>query len=109
MNKVKKARSIKGPSYIQCLSVCPTGWRCPSGDCIKMGRLAVETGAFPLYEVENGKYKLSADMPETLRPLGDYIKLQGRFRHLTPDDIEYFQERVKFEYKKLMTKVKSSR
>jgi pyruvate ferredoxin oxidoreductase beta subunit len=109
MNKVKKARSIKGPAYIQCLSVCPTGWRCPSGDCIKMGRLAVETGAFPLYEVENGVYKLSADMPETLRPLEDYTKLQGRFRHLTPDEIAYFQDRVKLEYKKLVNKVKCSR
>jgi len=74
-----------------------------------MGRLAVETGAFPLYEVENGKYRLSADMPETLRPLEDYTNLQGRFRHLTPGDIEYFQERVKLEYKKLMIKVKSFR
>jgi len=109
MNKVKKARSIKGPSYIQCLSVCPTGWRCPSGDCIKMGRLAVETGAFPLYEVEYGKYKLSSDMPETLRPLSDYTKLQGRFRHLTPDEIGYFQKRVEVEYKKLLNQVKCSK
>lgn len=109
MNKVKKARSIKGPSYIHCLSVCPTGWRCPSGECIKMGRLAVQTGAFPLYEVEYGKYRLSADTPETLRPLEDYIKRQGRFRHLTPEEIKVFQKRVEEEYKILLGKVKNSK
>ncbi|OPY15568.1 MAG: Pyruvate synthase subunit PorB [Syntrophus sp. PtaB.Bin075] len=109
MNKVKKARSIKGPSYIHCLSVCPTGWRCRTRECIAMGRLAVQTGAFPLYEVEHGKYKLSSVMPETLRPLEDYIKLQGRFRHLTPDEIGMFQKRVKLEYNKLMNKMKHSR
>ena len=109
MNKVKKARKVKGPSYIHCLSVCPTGWRVPSEACIKMGRLAVETGVFPLYEVENGKYRLTIETPEKLRPVNDYLKLQGRFRHLSPDQIQMFQDRVNLEYRKLMDKVKYSR
>ncbi|MFA4915832.1 MAG: pyruvate synthase subunit PorB [Syntrophales bacterium] len=109
INKVKKARSIKGPSYIQCLSVCPTGWRAPSDACIKLGRLAMETGVFPLYEVENGKYRMTVDTPEKRRPVEDYLKLQGRFRHLNPDQINIFQERVNLEYTKLMNKINCSK
>lgn len=105
MNKVKKARKIKGPSYIHCLSVCPTGWRMDSSLTIKVGRLALETGIFPLYEVEDGKYRITVDMPEPLRPVEDYLKLQGRFRHLRPDKIEEIQARVNLEIKKLMNKV----
>jgi pyruvate ferredoxin oxidoreductase beta subunit len=104
MNKVKKAREIKGPTFIHCLAVCPTGWRIPSEICIKMGRLASETGVFPLYEVENGKYRMTIK-PERLRPVEDYLKHQGRFRHLTPDDIEIIQETVYQEYNKLQDKV----
>ncbi|MBN2515677.1 MAG: pyruvate synthase subunit beta [Deltaproteobacteria bacterium] len=104
MNKVKKARKVKGPSYIHCLSVCPTGWRSASNLTIKMGRLAVETGVFPLYEVEDGKYRITVEVDE-LRPVEDYLKHQGRFRHLTPDVIEMIQERVYQEYNKLLDKV----
>ena len=93
MEKVEKAKAIHGPSYIHILSVCPTGWRIPSDLAIRYGRLAVETGVFPLYEVEGGKYKMSLDFPR-LRPVNDYLKGQGRFRHLTPDLIEKIQERV---------------
>jgi len=109
MNKVKKAREINGPAYIHCLSVCPTGWRCPSEACIKMGRLAVEAGVFPLYEVEQGRYKMTVSMPEKLRPIQDYIKHQGRFRHLVPEQIETFQERTNLEYKKLLNKIEHSK
>jgi pyruvate ferredoxin oxidoreductase beta subunit len=105
MNKVKKARKIKGPSYIHCLSVCPTGWRLPPNLTIKAGRYAVETGVFPLYEVEDGKYRITIKMPENLRPIEDYVKIQGRFRHLGADEIKMIQERVNQEYKKLMSKV----
>ena len=108
MNKVKKARSIQGPAYIHCLSVCPTGWRAKSEECIKLGRLAVETGVFPLYEVENGVYRLTVETPDPLRPVTDYIKAQGRFRHLTPDEIRTIQRRVNLEYRKLMNKVEHS-
>ncbi|HUT70604.1 MAG TPA: pyruvate synthase subunit PorB [Desulfatiglandales bacterium] len=105
MNKVKKARKIKGPSYIHCLSVCPTGWRLPPEQCIKAGRMAVQTGVFPLYEVEDGKYRITVEIPKKLRPVEDYIKIQGRFRHLAEDEIKTFQERVTQEVNKLLDKV----
>ena len=105
MNKVKKARRIKGPTYIHCLSVCPTGWRLSPELSIKAGRLAVETGVFPLYEVVDGKYRITVEMPEKLRPVEDYVKIQGRFHHLAEDEIKAFQERVIQEFNKLLEKV----
>jgi pyruvate ferredoxin oxidoreductase beta subunit len=105
IEKVKKGARIKGPAYIHILSACPTGWRLPPELAIKVGRLAVETGVFPLYEVENGRYKLSIET-EKLRPVKDYLKIQGRFRHLDEDMIEKIQKRVIEEYERLKKKVK---
>jgi pyruvate ferredoxin oxidoreductase beta subunit len=89
--------------YVEIFSVCPTGWRSAADLSIKLGRLAVETGIFPLYEVENGQYKLSTDL-SGLRPVTEYLKLQGRFRHLSPEEIETIQSRVAKEYEKLKEK-----
>jgi len=93
MDKVRKGALTPGPAYIHVLSVCPTGWRCAPELAIKVGRLAVETGVFPLYEVENGRYKLTIDVPQ-LRPVQDYLKLQGRFRHLSEETVKEIQDRV---------------
>ena len=103
IEKVKKGLATKGPAYIHVLSVCPTGWRCDTEISIMLGRLATETGVFPLYEVENGKYKMSL-VPEKLKTVADYLKLQRRFRHLKPDAIEAIQTRVTEEYQKLLEK-----
>jgi len=103
IQKVKKAARIDGPAYVHVLSVCPTGWRVPPNKAIWIGRLAVETGVFPLYEVENGKYRITVDVPE-LKPVLDYLKPQGRFRHLTPELVDQIQERVTREYNQLKAK-----
>ena len=97
MDKVEKAAATPGPAYVHILSVCPTGWRCPTDLSVKLGRLAVETGIFPLYEVEDGQYKLNFDFPR-LKPVTAYMKLQGRFRHLSEDIIEKIQQRVTADY-----------
>ncbi len=103
MAKVKKGIETSGPAYIHILSVCPTGWRCPTDLTVRIGRLAVETGVFPLYEVENGEYTLNFKFPQ-LRPITDYMKLQGRFRHLSEKTIKEIQHRVDKEYTKLVEK-----
>lgn len=100
MTKITKAVAVEGPSYIHVLSVCPTGWRLASDLTIRAGRLAVQTGIFPLYEIENGKYTLNFDFPQ-LRPIEDYFKIQGRFRHLTKETMAQIQERVTEKYAKL--------
>jgi len=100
MAKVAKGAAAPGPAYIHILSPCPTGWRFATDLAIKIGRLAIETGIFPLYEVENGTYRLNLDLSK-LRPVADYMKLQGRFRHLSEDIINEIQQRVDAEYTKL--------
>jgi pyruvate ferredoxin oxidoreductase beta subunit len=100
VQKVKKAARIEGPAYLHILSVCPTGWRSSPELSIRLGRLAAETGVFPLYEVERGRYRLTIDFPE-LRPLKDYTKLQGRFRHLSDDKLQEIEKRVHQEYAQL--------
>ncbi len=104
MSKVIKGAATQGPAYIHILSVCPIGWRCPPELTVRIGRLAVETGIFPLYEIENGEYKLRASPPK-LKPVQDYLKLQGRFRHLSEETVKKIQHRVDKEYAKLMGKV----
>jgi len=105
IQKVKKAADIAGPAYIHILSVCPTGWRSAPELSIKLGRLAVETGIFPLYEVEHGKYRLNIDFPK-LKPVKEYIKLQGRFRHLTEEMIDEIQKRIEHEVGQLRERAK---
>jgi pyruvate ferredoxin oxidoreductase beta subunit len=105
MDKVARGINTPGPAYIHIYSVCPTGWRCATNIVIKLGRLVVETGIFPLYEVVDGRYQMSVYLPQ-LRPVNDYLKLQGRFRHLSEDTISIIQERVEKEYQKLVEKAK---
>ncbi len=103
MNKARKAAAIEGPAYLHVFSPCPTGWRTLSDDAIEIGRLAVKTGVFPLYEVENGKYKLNVKQKELL-PVEEYLKTQGRFRHLKEDEIKKIQELVNRNYQLLLKK-----
>jgi pyruvate ferredoxin oxidoreductase beta subunit len=105
VQKVKKAADTKGPAYVHILSVCPTGWRSAPELSIRLGRMAVETGIFPLYEVVNGRYRMSIDFPQ-LRPIKEYIKLQGRFRHLTDDMMQQIEKRVHEEYELLRERAK---
>ena len=103
MEKVKKAIEVKGPAYLHILSVCPTGWRCQTDIAVSIGKLAVETAVFPLYEIENGQYKLSVN-PAKLKPVQDYFKLQGRFGHLSEATVQQIQERVTKEFLELKKK-----
>ncbi|MBM3132731.1 MAG: pyruvate synthase subunit beta [Chloroflexi bacterium] len=102
MEKVKKAAEVKGPAYVHILSVCPTGWRSATNKSVALGRLAVQTGIFPLYEVENGKYKLNVD--RELKPVAEYLKAQGRFRHLSEEEIQKIQAKVTADYAELKAK-----
>jgi pyruvate ferredoxin oxidoreductase beta subunit len=103
--KIHKAAAIEGPAYIHVYSACPTGWRMRPELAVQIGRLAVESGVFPLYEVEHGRYRITVPTP-ALRPLRDYLKPQGRFRHLTPDVIDEVEARLHQEYRRLEAKVR---
>jgi len=109
--KVKKAMKIRGPKYLHVYSGCPTGWRSDSDMTIQIGRLAVQTCVFPLYEVEHGRYRITVPVPERL-PVERYLETQRRFRHLMkapkgPDGLtplQKIQQRVDAEYEKLELK-----
>ena len=108
IKKVRKAKQANGPAYLHIYSPCPTGWRTGPELSIKLGRLVVSTGVFPLYEIDNGRYILKPELPQ-LKPVKEYIKLQGRFRHLTDELIEQIQQRVSQEYAKLREKAAQSK
>jgi pyruvate ferredoxin oxidoreductase beta subunit len=107
MEKMKKAAAVRGPALVHVFAPCPTGWRCPSNLAIRLGRLAVQTAAFPLYEVVDGKYRITQNVPH-LKPLKLYLKPQGRYRHLTDDLIEELQQKLRERYAALVAKAEAS-
>jgi len=99
VNKVRKAKDIQGTKYIHLLAPCPTGWRCDTSKTIEMGRLAVQTGLFVLYEVENGKFKLNPPSDRLVdrskrKPVKEYFVGQGRFRGLSEQDVAKIEKWV---------------
>lgn len=99
VNKLRKAKGIEGTKYIHILAPCPTGWRYDSSKTVELGRLAVQTGLWALYEIEYEKFKLNPPSDRLTdeskrRPIKEYLAQQGRFRNLTPKDIERLQKWV---------------
>ncbi|MCS7116705.1 MAG: pyruvate synthase subunit PorB [Nitrososphaerota archaeon] len=92
-NKVKTAIDVEGPAYIHVLSPCPTGWRYDPSLTIEVGKLAVQTGMWVLYEIYKGKMTVNVRVPKRKR-VEEYLKIQGRFAHLTEDMIEEIQKQV---------------
>jgi len=84
VRKFAKAKTIKGFRFIHVLSPCPPGWKYDTDDTVRLSRLAVQTGMFALYEIENGRFKLNMN-PAKRKPVGEYLKPQGRFRGLKPE------------------------
>ena len=102
--KIKKAKSIKGGlKFIDLLCPCPTGWRFSPELTVKLARLAVLTGVFPLYEIFNGEEYVvnKPKLDEELLSVKEYLKFQGRFRHLKEEDIEIIQGNSNREWERL--------
>ena len=105
--KVKKAISIKGPKYIQIHVPCPLGWRHETNQMLTVAKLAVETGLYPLIEYENGV--LTNRRQFTPKPVEEYLKSQGRFKHLlnNPEEIKKIQVSADNNIKKYNLKVEA--
>lgn len=99
--KIRKAGEIKGTAFIHALSPCPPGWKISSEKSIEVTRLATHTKVFPLYEVYNGEEYHINVQPKDI-PVVEYLKAQGRFSHLTKEDVEYIQQRTDYEWKILL-------
>ncbi len=98
--KVEKASKINGPAYLHIYACCPTGWRMPPEKAIEVGRLAVQCGVFPLFEIVRGKLTITNPI-SNFRPLKDYLGIQGRFRHLDDATVAEIEKRVQEEYRRL--------
>ena len=79
--KAQKAFEMEGPAFINTLAICPRGWRTETSDGMLVTRLAVDTCFWPLFEVVNGEWKLTYK-PKEKKPIEEFLKVQGRFKHL---------------------------
>lgn len=98
-DKFQTAKEIYGPKYIHILAPCPPGWGYEPKDSIEIGRLAVQTGFWPLYEIKEGKFELSRDSqrfldPTKRKPIEEYIRTQKRFRNIKPQEIEQYTQYI---------------
>jgi pyruvate/2-oxoacid:ferredoxin oxidoreductase beta subunit len=93
LEKVRKAKETRGTRFLHILAPCPPGWKFPDEDSIALARLAVQTRIFPLLEVECGtRWRITKE--EDAVPVEGYLRQQGRFRHLSDDDVATVQARV---------------
>lgn len=100
--KVKKAKDLRGTRFLHIYAPCPVGWKSRPEDTIKLARMVVQNANFPLYEIENGeKYTLNIKLREK-KPIEDYLRLQGRFRHLNEKEIKYMQGEVDKKWERLL-------
>ncbi len=102
IKKLEFAKSIKGMKFIHILTPCPAGWKYSSRKTVELGRLAVMTGIFVLYEVRAGQYTVKKI--EKRIPVSEYLLTQGRFKHLSKPDIEKIQADVDARLAKLLKK-----
>ena len=99
VTKVRKALNTPGPAFINILSPCQLGWRHEPSETIEIARIAVDTCFWPLYEAENGNYKITKK-PKNKLPISVFLEKQGRFRHLmkpenkkVADELQAFVDR----------------
>ncbi len=84
-DKVTRAMGLRGARYVHILVPCPLGWESAAQDTVRVARLATQTGLFPLFEAEHGEVVRSTPIRRPA-PVTEYLRLQGRFRHLFDDE-----------------------
>ncbi|HHY11210.1 MAG TPA: pyruvate ferredoxin oxidoreductase, partial [Firmicutes bacterium] len=94
--KSEKAFAVDGPAFINALAPCPRGWRYDAADTIQMCRLAVDTCFWPLFEVVDNKVRVTYK-PREKKPVVEFLKAQGRFRHLFRPENEGIIEQIQAE------------
>lgn len=103
--KAKKALETDGPAFLCVFSPCTNNWKFPTSQYVEIAKLATETNFWPLYEIENGKYKINW-ATEKPKPVSEFLKTQGRFKHLfsgkNKEILEEAQRVVDEEWKRLV-------
>jgi len=100
MRKVIRARNIKGMRFIYILTPCPTGWRTPEDATLRLSLLAVHCKVLPILEIVEGRIRLNM-MPKNI-PVSEYLKAQGRYRHLKEEEMEAIQREVDEDWNRLL-------
>jgi pyruvate ferredoxin oxidoreductase beta subunit len=96
INKVRKASKIKGFKFIDLLCACEPGWLVKAHEMNKVSKLMVDTGMWPLYEIE--KKKVTVSLKPAMKPVEEALKLQGRFKHIDSSMIKDIQAQVNREW-----------
>lgn len=91
LSKVKKASQIVGTKYIHVIAPCPTGWGIKSNETVEIAKEIVDCGLWYLAEYEQGQFKLNYN-PKTFSDLAAYLNKQGRFKHLSKDEIAIIKQ-----------------
>jgi len=103
-NKAKKAFEVEGPAFLNVLCPCPLEWKYDESQSVRLAQLAADTCVWPLYEFEEGKYKIN-NKPREKKPVLEWLKSQGRFRHLFKEEnagvIEEIQRQVDKDWEEL--------
>jgi len=100
--KIVYGKELRGFRYIHINSPCPTGWGTDPKDTIKIARLAVESGLWPLYEILDGRHFKLTYKPRELKPVSETLKIQGRFRHLNDEEIASIQKATTESWSRLL-------
>jgi pyruvate ferredoxin oxidoreductase beta subunit len=100
IKRITKGLEHNGFAFILILSPCPTGWKFPSHMTIEIAKLAFKTHIYPMYEIENGVVTITRK-PSNHTPVQEYLKHQGRFRHVTPSQLEEIQEHVNENWERI--------
>jgi len=106
VRKVEKAKAMRGMRLLVILIPCLDGWGVPEDQGIAVARLAVESGAFPLYEVEDGSRYTLNDPPKS-RPIADYLRAQRRYAHLGAPEIADLQHEIDAGWARLVSRARA--
>jgi len=100
VKKIQKAASMKGPRYVHIQTPCPNGWGFPESKTVEVARMAIQTGCWVLYEIEQGRLNVTRKIAKR-KPAKEYLTLQKRFNHLTDQEICQIQELVDLKWNEL--------
>lgn len=103
--KFRKALEVDGPAFLNVMSPCPRGWRTDAAETVNLAKMSVDSCYWPLYEVENGKITINYKPKEKL-PIMEWLKVQGRFKHLLKPEneglVKMFQDKIDKDWEDLL-------
>ncbi len=105
VRKLRKSLTYEGFRYLHIYSTCPPGWRTESNETISIGRLAVESGVWVLFEIENGRFRLTGPSikflnQERRKPIEEYLRVQERFKNMTDEDVKFMKKWIDDSWKR---------